>query len=80
MAYRLIIHKDNEYREVIKKAFSDGDWNEIQNVETANKLFHDAVLGLWIANKAMKQHEHVYLSSMLFKIYTDIKSSCNIDV
>ena len=80
MAYKLRINEKSEYRKAIVDAYQDGAWDEVDSLETANKLFYDAVLGLWIAQKAMIEHEHVYLSSMLFKIYSGIKEDCGLYV
>lgn len=67
-----------DYSHAIIKAFEESNFSNVNDIDTANKLFYDAVLGFYIAEKALKDHEHIYLSSQLFDIMSDIKKNCEL--
>ena len=77
MVYKLNKKDNTEFDNAIDRAFAEMEFDDLP-VDKANQLFHDGVLGLYIAEMALKNKEHIYVHSDLFTIAVNIREACEL--
>lgn len=77
MVYKLNKKDGTEFDNAIDRAFSEMEFKDLP-IDKANQLFRDGVLGLYIAEMALKNGKHIYVHSDLFTIAVNIREVCEL--